>query len=67
MARDYLRQRSVPAEAIIVEETGQSTLHSALAAAEIMRRMGLKSCILVSDGYHIYRAKNLLWVVGMGV
>ena len=38
-----------------------------LAAAEIMRRMGLKSCILVSDGYHIYRAKNLLWVVGMGV
>jgi len=38
-----------------------------LAAAEIMRRMGLKSCILVSDGYHIYRAKNLLWVAGMGV
>ncbi|MBV9611947.1 MAG: hypothetical protein JO091_05720 [Acidobacteriaceae bacterium] len=25
-----------------------------------MRRMNLQSCIVVSDGYHIYRVKRLL-------
>jgi len=29
-------------------------------AAEIMRRMGLHSVIVVSDGYHIYRVKEML-------
>ncbi|MBZ5586549.1 MAG: YdcF family protein, partial [Acidobacteriia bacterium] len=29
-------------------------------AAEIMRRMGLRSVIVVSDGYHIYRVKQML-------
>ena len=29
--------------------------------------MGLKSCILVSDGYHIYRAKKMLESRGIQV
>ncbi|MCI0364924.1 MAG: hypothetical protein L0219_13685, partial [Phycisphaerales bacterium] len=33
----------------------------------IMLRMGLKSCILVSDGYHIYRAKRMLESRGVEV
>ena len=37
------------------------------AAAEIMRRMNLRSCIVVSDGYHIYRVKKLLENQGMKV
>jgi len=60
VGRDFLRQRGVPAEAIIVEAEGESTLESAVAAAEIMRRMGLTSCVVVSDGYHIFRAKKIL-------
>jgi uncharacterized SAM-binding protein YcdF (DUF218 family) len=32
-----------------------------------MRRMGLKSAILVSDGYHIFRAKRILEQAGMTV
>ena len=67
VARDYLRQRGVPAEAIIVEAEGESTLESAVAAAEIMRRMGLKSCVVVSDGYHIFRAKKILAARGLTV
>jgi uncharacterized SAM-binding protein YcdF (DUF218 family) len=27
---------------------------------EIMRRMSLKTCLVVSDGYHIYRVKRML-------
>lgn len=67
VARDYLRQQGVPAEAIIVESEGASTLESAVAAAEIMRRMGLKSCLVVSDGYHIFRAKKILEAQGLRV
>ena len=31
----------------------------------MMRRMNLKSCIVVSDGYHIYRVKRMLETLGM--
>jgi uncharacterized SAM-binding protein YcdF (DUF218 family) len=42
-------------------------MHSVTAAGEIMRRMGLESCIVVSDGYHIYRAKKMLEAQGFQV
>jgi uncharacterized SAM-binding protein YcdF (DUF218 family) len=32
-----------------------------------MRRMGLKSCLVVSDGYHIFRAKKILEAQGLRV
>src|SRR5690349_15217377 len=67
VAQAYLSQHGVPAEAILVESEGESTVHSIAAAAEIMRRMNLKSCIVVSDGYHIYRVKKLLENQGMKV
>jgi uncharacterized SAM-binding protein YcdF (DUF218 family) len=67
VARAYLSKHSVPAEAILVESEGASTVYSTTAAAEIMRRMNLKSCIVVSDGYHIYRVKRMLQSEGMSV
>ncbi|MFN3322152.1 MAG: YdcF family protein [Bryobacteraceae bacterium] len=60
VGRAYLVRQGVPSEAVIVEAEGASTAHSTAAVAEIMRRMDLGSAILVSDGYHIYRAKRML-------
>ncbi len=60
VGRSYLIDRGVPAEAIIVETAGGTTVYSLSAASEILRRMGLRSCIVVSDGYHIFRAKRIL-------
>src|ERR1700733_11808499 len=65
VARAYLSRHNIPSEAIIVESEGESTVYSTVAAAEIMRRMNLKSCIVVSDGYHIYRVKKMLESDGM--
>ena len=65
VGRAYLTRQGVPAEAIIVEMEGETTMHSTAASAEIMRRMGLKSCIVVSDGYHIFRAKRMLEARGL--
>jgi len=67
VGRAYLVGRGVPSEAIIVEPEGATTAQSIAAAAEIMRRMGLRSCILVSDGYHIFRAKRMLATEGFAV
>jgi len=67
VGRDYLIQNGVPSEAIIVEPEGESTVHSTAAAAEIMRRMNMESCIVVSDGYHIFRVKKMLEFRGLKV
>jgi len=67
VGRAYLSSHGIPSEAILSETAGSTTLESTVAAAEIMRRMNLKSCIVVSDGYHIYRVKKLLESQGMKV
>ena len=60
VGRAYLTERGVPSEAVLVEPRGSTTAQSIEAAAEIMHRSNLNSCIVVSDGYHIYRVKRLL-------
>jgi uncharacterized SAM-binding protein YcdF (DUF218 family) len=67
VAHAYLSRHGVPSEAILVESEGETTVQSLAAAVEIMRRMNLKSCIVVSDGYHIYRVKKVLEDEGMKV
>lgn len=67
VGRAYLSRRGVPSESVLVEPEGESTAHSTAAAAEMMRRRNLKSCIVVSDGYHIYRVKKMLEFRGLEV
>jgi uncharacterized SAM-binding protein YcdF (DUF218 family) len=67
VGRAYLIRQGVPSEAIIIETAGESTVHSTAATAEIMRRMNLHSCVVVSDGYHIFRAKRLMQDHGLSV
>src|SRR3984957_21064413 len=67
VGRAYLTQRGVPPEAIVVEREGESTAQSVAAVVEIMRRMNLKSAIVVSDGYHIFRVKKMLESSGLKV
>jgi uncharacterized SAM-binding protein YcdF (DUF218 family) len=67
VAHNYLSRHGVPSEAILVESEGETTVHSIAAASEIMQRMGLHSCIVVSDGYHIFRVKKMLEQRGIQV
>ena len=67
VGRTYLTTRGVPPEAIVVEREGESTAQSVAAVVEIMRRMNLKSAIVVSDGYHIFRVKKMLESSGLKV
>jgi uncharacterized SAM-binding protein YcdF (DUF218 family) len=67
VGRTYLMSHGVPSEAIVVENEGETTVQSIALAGEIIRRMGLDSVIVVSDGYHIYRVKRMLQNRGLKV
>lgn len=67
VGRSYLMSRGVPSESIVVETEGESTVHSTTLAGEIIDRMGLHSVIVVSDGYHIFRVKQMLESRGLRV
>lgn len=67
VGRAYLVRNGVPSESILLEAEGESTMHSTAVAGEIMRRMNLKSCIVVSDAYHIFRVKKMLEFRGLNV
>ncbi|MBZ2186847.1 MAG: YdcF family protein [Bryobacter sp.] len=65
VGREYLAGRGIPIENIYIEREGASTAQSTAAAAEILKRMGWRTCILVSDGYHLYRAKRMMAANGL--
>jgi uncharacterized SAM-binding protein YcdF (DUF218 family) len=65
VAHAYLSRHGIPSEAIFVESKGETTAQSIAAAREMMMRLNLKSCIVVSDGYHIYRVKRMLETLGL--
>jgi uncharacterized SAM-binding protein YcdF (DUF218 family) len=67
VGRAYLIGRGVPSEAIVMENESESTVESLAMAGEIMQRMELRSVIVVSDGYHIFRVKKMLQNRGLQV
>ena len=67
VSREYLSEQGVPAEFVTVDTSGPSPMQSASAVAEIMDRMDLGSCIVVSDNYHIFRIKRMLEARGLTV
>jgi uncharacterized SAM-binding protein YcdF (DUF218 family) len=60
VGRDYLIARGVPEANLIAETQADNTDESTQRAAVIMRRNGLNSVLLVSDAYHMFRAKRMM-------
>lgn len=60
VGRDYLLRRGVPEQALIAETQGSDTAQSAARVANIMRANSMRSCIAVSDAYHVFRIRALL-------
>ncbi len=60
VGRDYLLSRGVPEPNLIAETQADNTDESTQRAAVIMRRNGLQSVLLVSDAYHMFRAKRMM-------
>ena len=67
VGRDYFLRRGVPEQALIAETQGSDTAQSAARVANIMRANGMRSCIAVSDAYHVFRIGALLEHEGVQV
>ena len=67
VGHDYLMRRGVPESALIAETQASDTSESAARVAVIMRANRMKSCIAVSDAFHMFRIHKLLENQGMQV
>jgi uncharacterized SAM-binding protein YcdF (DUF218 family) len=60
VGRDYLESRGIPDVNLIAETLGGDTEESAQRVAVILRANGMHTCLLVSDAYHLYRARLMM-------
>jgi len=60
VGHDYLMHRGIPEASLIAETQGSDTAESAERIGVIMRTNHMRSCIAVSDEYHVYRIRKLL-------
>ena len=67
VGRDYLMRKGVPESALIAETQASDTAESAERVAVIMRVNHMRSCIAVSDAYHVFRIRKLLEHEGVQV
>jgi len=67
VGHDYLMHRGVPDASLIAETQGSDTAQSAVRVAVIMRTNHMRSCLAVSDAYHVYRIRKLLQHEGVQV
>ncbi|HKR95632.1 MAG TPA: YdcF family protein [Candidatus Angelobacter sp.] len=60
VGREYLKTLGIPDSQLIAETQSPDTAESARRVAIIMSANNLHSCLAVSDGYHIFRIKQML-------
>jgi uncharacterized SAM-binding protein YcdF (DUF218 family) len=65
--REMALARGVPAKFILLESNSRNTVENAFETATVMRARGLASVVLVSDFYHLARARWLFRLAGLVV
>ena len=61
----YLVDRGVPAEAIVMESTGRTTYESLSGTADLLGQRGLERVVVVTDPYHALRSRLIAQDVGL--
>ncbi len=67
VGRDYLESHGVPDVNLIAETQGDNTDESVQRVVKIMLANGMHSALLVSDAYHLYRARQMMTREGVQV
>ena len=67
VGRDYLIQQGVAEDKILTETRSDTTYESVEAVARILRQRQARTCIAVSDGFHLYRIKLMFRSLGIAV
>lgn len=64
-ARDYLEALGVPREAFLLEEMSHTTWENFVFALQEMRPKGLRSCLVVTDPFHMRRCLTMAQELGL--
>ena len=64
---DLAQRAGVPVAAILMEENSTSTEENAIETRKVLQTRNLKTALVVSDNFHLYRAEMLFRVYGMSV
>ncbi len=67
VGREYLKAHGIPDAALIAETQSHDTAESARRVGAIMHTNHMNTCLAVSDGYHIFRIKQMLGRQGIAV
>jgi uncharacterized SAM-binding protein YcdF (DUF218 family) len=67
VGREYLTSLGIPDSSLIAETQSPDTAESARRVGTIMHANGMRACLAVSDGYHIFRIKRMLGREGITV
>ena len=67
VGHDYLMRKGIPESALIAETQASDTAESAERVAVIMRTNHMRTCIAVSDAYHVFRIRKLFEHQGIQV
>ena len=64
-SRDYLVERGVPADAILLESEGRTTYQSMEGVADLLEPRGLRRVLVVTDPFHSLRSRMIAGDVGL--
>jgi uncharacterized SAM-binding protein YcdF (DUF218 family) len=67
VGREYLKTLGIPDSQLIAETQSADTAESARRVSTIMYANKMRLCLAVSDGYHIFRIKQMLGREGIEV
>ena len=65
VGRDYLESRGISDADLIAETQGGDTDESSRRVSVILKANDMHTCILVSDAYHMFRAKQMMEAQGI--
>jgi uncharacterized SAM-binding protein YcdF (DUF218 family) len=65
VGRDYLIQKGMAEAMILGENRSETTLRSVGAVARMLRSQRKNTCLVVSDGFHLYRVKLMFRAQGI--
>lgn len=64
VSREWLIDRGVAADDILYEDVGRNTWENITGAREASEPYGIESVLIVSDGFHLFRAERMANAVG---
>lgn len=64
VSRDWLIERGVPEDAILYEDEGRNTWENMNGAWDAAEPHGIERVLIVSDGFHLFRAERMSNAVG---